>query len=205
LLKVGLTGGYATGKSFVASELKRLGCYTISADKLGHQVLDPDGAAYLPVIECFGPEILASDATIDRKRLGAIVFSSKPLLEKLTGIVHPAVFQREDKLIREYSQRDPAAIIVVEAAILIETGRYRQFERLILTTCSEEVQIARAMARDHLTREQVVERMGHQMPMEEKIPLANYVINTEGPKPETSERVEEIFQDLTKLGMSAVV
>lgn len=204
MLKVGLTGGYATGKSFVASELKRLGCCLISADKLGHQVLQPDGAAYLSTIETFGPEILAPDATIDRKKLGAIVFAAPASLEKLNAIVHPAVFQLEEKMFKDFAQESPNGITVLEAAILIETGRYRLLDCLILTTCSEETQITRGMARDHLTREKVLARLQNQMPFAEKQPLAKYVIDTEGPKPETASQVEQIFKELMQLRKPAV-
>jgi dephospho-CoA kinase len=198
LLKVGLTGGYATGKSFVAAELKRLGCNVIAADKLGHEVLGPNGAAYLPTVETFGPEILNPDATIDRKRLGQLVFASKPLLEKLNSIVHPAVYQLEDKLLREFAENNPTGIAVVEAAILIETGRYREYSVLILTTCSEETQIARGIERDHLTREQVIDRLHNQLPLNEKKKFAQYIIDTDRPKAETSKQVEEVFAELTE-------
>lgn len=199
MLKVGLTGGYATGKSFVAAELQRLGCKIIYADRLGHRVLQPDGEAYLPTIETFGPEILAPDATIDRKRLGAIVFGSPSLLEKLNGIVHPAVFHLEEKALHEFFREDPNCIAVIEAAILIETGRYRNFDRIILTTCDEEVQIARAVTRDKLQREQVIARLRNQMPAEEKKAYAHYVIDTGMPKEQTTKQVESIYQQLRAL------
>ncbi len=199
MLKVGLTGGYATGKSFVAAELQRLGCKIIYADKLGHRVLQPEGEAYLPTIETFGPEILAPDATIDRKRLGAIVFDSPALLEKLTAIIHPAVFRLEEKMLEEFLREDPSCIAVIEAAILIETGRYRNFDRIILTTCSEEIQIARAVSRDKLQREQVLARLRNQMSAEEKKTYADYVIDTGMPKEETTKHVESVFHQLRAL------
>jgi dephospho-CoA kinase len=203
MLKVGLTGGYATGKSFVAGELHRLGCKVIHADKLGHCVLQPDGEAYLPTVETFGREILAPDGTIDRKRLGAIVFASPALLETLNGIVHPAVFRLEEKALHEFLQHDPACIVVIEAAILIETGRYRNFDRIILTTCSEEIQIVRAMSRDKLQREQVLARLRNQMSAEEKKAYAHYVIDTGMPKAETTKKVENVFRQLKSLQETA--
>jgi dephospho-CoA kinase len=199
MLKVGLTGGYATGKSFIASELKRLGCHIIQADKLGHQVLDPEGAAYLPTVETFGPDILSPDATIDRKKLGVLVFASPELLEKLNSFVHPAVFQLEESMMREFAQEDPTGIAVVEAAILIETGRYRAYDRIILTTCSEATQISRGMTRDHLTHEQVTARLKNQMSSEKKKDYTHYVIDTELPKVETARQVEHIFAELSEL------
>ncbi len=199
MLKVGLTGGYATGKSFVASELHRFGCKIIYADKIGHEVLQPDGEAYLPTIETFGPEILAPDATIDRKRLGAIVFASPELLKKLNSIVHPAVFHLEENMLSEFLRDDPSSIAVIEAAILIETGRYRDFDRIILTTCSEEIQIARALSRDKLQREQVLARLRNQMSSEEKKAYTHYVIDTGRPKEETTKQVESVFHQLKAL------
>src|SRR5947209_14037982 len=153
MLKVGLTGGYASGKSFVAAELVRLVCYLDYADELGHQVLKPGGEAYEPALQIFGPAILSEDGTIDRKKLGQIVFASPELLKRLTGVVHPAVFHLEAELLEAAKRKDPYAIAVIEAAILIETGRYEVFDALILTACSEATQIARAIARDHLSPE----------------------------------------------------
>ena len=199
VLRVGLTGGYATGKSFVAAELQRLGCRLVYADKLGHAVLQPDGEAFQPTVEAFGPEILAPDGTIDRKRLGVIVFRSPELLEKLNSFVHPAVFRLEERMLDEFARADPRAIAVIEAAILIETGRYRVFDRLILTTCSIELQIARGIKRDHLTREQVVARLANQMPAEEKKLYAHFVIDTTGSKEETITQIGGIFQELKRL------
>lgn len=198
-MTVGLTGGYASGKSLVAAELERLGCHVIYADKLGHAVLAPDGAAYGPAIDLFGPEIVGLDASIDRKKLAAIVFASPHLLEKLAALVHPAVFALEEKMLADFGARDPHGIAVIEAAILIEADRHTLFDRLILTACSVETQIARGIKRDRLTREQVIERLEKQMPLEQKRPFANYVIDTDGPKQATLLQVQTVFRDLEKL------
>ncbi len=203
MIKVGLTGGYASGKSFVATTLETLGCHLIYADKLGHAVLDPDGEAYKPALELFGPEILSPDGTINRKQLGALVFASPDLLEKLTALVHPAVFRLEEKLLAQIAAVDPSAIAVIEAAILIETGRYRFFDRIILTVCSRDAQIARGMTRDGLTREQVLARLSNQMSNEEKQRHADYVIDTEGPKAHTVEQIRKVLNHLKELQGSA--
>jgi dephospho-CoA kinase len=199
MLKVGLTGGYASGKSLVAAELERLGCHVIYADKLGHAVLAPEGAAYLPAVDLFGPEIVSPDATIDRKKLASIVFASPHLLEKLTALVHPAVFALEEKMLGDFAIQYPRGIAVIEAAILIEAGRHTLFDRLILTACSVETQIARGMKRDLLTREQVIARVEKQMPLEQKKAFAHYVISSDGPKQATLWQVETVFRDLEKL------
>ncbi len=198
-MKVGLTGGYATGKSLVAAELERLGCHLIYADKLGHAALSPEGAAYRPAIALFGREILSPDDTIDRKKLASIVFGSPELLEKLTALVHPAVFALEEKMLADFAARDPRGIAVIEAAILVEARRHTFFDKLLLTSCSVETQIARGIKRDGLTREQVTARLAKQMPVEEKMRFADYVIDTDGPKEATLRRVKTVFQDLKKL------
>src|SRR5579883_1156569 len=122
MLKVGLTGGLACGKSFVGEEFARLGCYVLQADEIGHEVLAPGGEAYAPVIAEFGDGILAADGRIDRRALAARVFNSPERLARLNALVHPAVFQREDQLIAEFARRQPGGIAILEAAILIETG-----------------------------------------------------------------------------------
>jgi dephospho-CoA kinase len=199
MLKVGLTGGYATGKSLVAAELERLGCHLIYADKLGHAALSPDGAAYQPALALFGREILTPDGTIDRRKLASIVFGSPELLEKLTALVHPAVFALEEKMLADFAVRDPHGIAVIEAAILIEAQRHTLFDKVLLTSCSVETQIARGMKRDGLTREQVIARLEKQMPLEQKKRFAHYVIDTDGPKEATLRRVETVFGELKKL------
>lgn len=203
MLHVGLTGGYATGKSFVASEFERLGCKLIYADKLGHAALLPSGEAYAPAVALFGPEVLADNGEIDRKKLGKVVFGRADLLKKLTEIVHPAVYRQEAQLVASYVAENPNAIIVSEAAILIETGRYKTFDRLVVTVCSEETQVARGMKRDHLTREEILERLAHQMPACEKQKYAHYVVNTDQPKAKTAAEVEKIFKELKLLAASA--
>lgn len=203
MTRVGLTGGYASGKSYIASELERLGCHVIYADKLGHAVLEPGGGAYQPTIAAFGARILQPDGKIDRKQLGAIVFDSAELLEVLTGFVHPAVFRLEEQMLADFARSDPHGIAVVEAAILIETGRYRVFDWLILTACSEQDQIARGMARDGLRREQVLARMAKQMPLNEKKQYADFVIDTSGPKSATAAQVRQVFEQLRSRKESA--
>jgi dephospho-CoA kinase len=199
MLKVGLTGGYATGKSLVAHELERLGCHVIYADVLGHEVLFPAGEAYAPVLAEFGPEILDEQSRIDRKKLAEVVFGDAVRLHKLSSIVHPAVFRLEARMLQEITASDPRGIAVIEAAILIETKRDKWFDRIILTACDEDVQIARGMKRDKVTREQVLARMANQMPLAEKRKHADYVIDTGGTKEESAGQVEEVYRDLERL------
>jgi dephospho-CoA kinase len=196
MLRVGLTGGLATGKSFVGAVLEELGCRVLKADELGHAVLEPGGEAYAPVIESFGREILDDAGRIDRKRLAAIVFNDTGKLQLLNSFVHPAVVEREDAWMQQVEDADPSAIAVVEAAILIETGSYRRFHKLVLALCSEAQQIERAMARDGTPRELVIERLRRQMPLEEKRKFADYVIGTSGTTDDTIEQVRRLHENL---------
>jgi dephospho-CoA kinase len=198
MLKVGLTGGLASGKSFVGAALERLGCKLIEADKLGHEVLLPGGSAYSSVVKEFGRGILNPDLTIDRKRLALEVFAKKERLVTLNSLVHPEVRKRTDELMASYFAADPNAIVVVEAAIHIETGGYKRFDRLILVVCQERQQIERAIERG-ATRAEALARLASQMPLAEKRKYADYVIDTSGAKEDTLEQTEEVYNSLRSL------
>ena len=163
---------------------RSFGCYVIRADDLGHEVLAPDGEAYSAVVEAFGPGILDADGQIERRKLAAHVFDDPERLDLLNSIVHPAVIRREEQFTETVSAKDPDAIVVVEAAILIETGSFRRFDCVIVVVCTPEQQMERAMHRDRGTREEVEARLRRQMPVEEKRKYADYVIDTSGPKEE---------------------
>ena len=199
MLRVGLTGGLACGKSFVGQALADLGCHLIQADELGHEVLLPGGEAYADVVREFGPGILNEDGTIDRKRLAAEVFAKPERLEALNRLVHPHVFRRERELIDRFAKSDPRGIVVVEAAILIEAGTFKNYDRLILVECEEQQQIARALKRDHTDRAAVLARIGRQMPLDEKRKFAHHVIDTSGSKEDTLRRVREVYDALRRI------
>jgi dephospho-CoA kinase len=200
MLRVGLTGGLASGKSHVGRALAEMGCCLIQADDIGHQVLEPEGEAYRAVIEEFGCEILdqTHDETrkIDRRKLAALVFAQPERLEKLNALVHPPVRERIRKLTAEFLARAPDGIVVIEAAILIETGSYRSYDRLIVAVCGEEQQIERAMARDHVTREEALLRLSRQMPLRDKVMYADYVIDTSGTTENTLAQTREVYTAL---------
>lgn len=198
MLRVGLTGGLASGKSFVGTTLSSLGCHLIQADVLGREALLPGGEAYEAVVDAFGDGILNQDGTIDRRRLAAEVFGRPERLGVLNGLVHPAVFQKQEELIREYEAADPQGIVVVEAAIMIEVGSYKHCDKLIVAVCTEEQQIERAMHRDGATREEVLARIRAQMPLSEKRKYADYVIDTTGTKEQTSEQVRTVYHSLVE-------
>ena len=199
MLRVGLTGGLASGKSFVGRALADLGCLLIQADELGHQVLEPGGEAYDGVIREFGAGIQRADGTIDRPKLAALVFHDSQRLAALNALVHPPVWARERRLLEEYAATHPHGIAVVEAAILVETGSYRNYAKLIVAVCSEEQQIERAMSRDGMTREQVLDRLSRQMPLAKKIKYADYVIDTSGAKESTLAQTRAVHQALLAL------
>jgi dephospho-CoA kinase len=199
MLKVGLTGGLACGKTFVGQALAALGCHLIQADELGHEVLLPAGEAYADVVGEFRAGILNDDGTIDRKRLAAEVFDKPDRLEVLNRLVHPHVFRRERELMDQFAKSDPRGIVVVEAAILIETGTYKNYDRLILVECEEEQQIARSLKRDHADRAEVLARLRRQMPLVEKRKFAHYVIDTSGSKEQTLRRVREVYDALRRI------
>jgi len=201
MLRVGLTGGLASGKSFVGHALRDLGCHLIEADELGHQVLLPGAEAYDAVIHAFGGDILDQDGFIDRHKLGERVFDKPDELEKLSSLVHPAVHARQERAVAEIVRQDPKAIVVVEAAILVETGSYKRFDRLIVVVCSPEQQVERAMRRGAYSREEVMARLSRQLPLEEKVRVADYIIDTSGPKEHALEQVQAVYSSLRSLSV----
>ncbi|MDQ2898529.1 MAG: dephospho-CoA kinase [Acidobacteriota bacterium] len=199
MLKVGLTGGLASGKSFVGETLVRLGCYLIQADQLGHEVLMPGGEAFAGVVEYFGTGILNREGGINRKKLAAEVFNSPDRLAALNALVHPPVQVRAEALAAEYATREPRGIVITEAAILIETGSYRKFDRLILVVCTEERQIERAMRRDGSTREEIAARLRRQMPLTQKRSFADYVIDNSGTRDNTLRQTHAAYDSLRRI------
>lgn len=199
MLRIGLTGGLASGKSFVGRALGEMGCLLIEADLLGHQVMAKGAEAYDAIVAEFGAEILDAGGAIDRRRLGKLVFGNPELLDKLNAIVHPRVRARSRRLAEAYATREPDGICVYEAAIIVETGSFRDYDRLIVAACTEEQQVERAMLRDHLTREEVLDRLRRQMPLEEKVKYADYVIDTSGTKEHTLEQTRTVYASLRSL------
>jgi dephospho-CoA kinase len=198
MLRVGLTGGLASGKSFVARSLGEMGCFLIEADLLGHQVMAKGAEAYDAIVAEF-PGILNAEGEIDRRKLGAQVFAHPDLLKKLNAIVHPAVRARSRRLAEAFAARDAHGICVYEAAIIIETGSFRDYDRLIVASCTEEQQVERAIARDHLKREEVLDRLRRQMPLKEKVKYADYVIDTSGAKEHTLDQTRTVYASLRSI------
>src|SRR5713226_6533233 len=199
MLRVALTGGLASGKSFVGRALADFGCFLIRNDELGHQVIEPGGEAYADTLREFGTGILNADGTIDRRKLGALVFHYPERLAKLNALVHPPVRARTRRMLEEFAAAHPHGIAVVEAAIMVETGSYRNYAKLIVAVCGVEQQIERAMARDGINRDEVLERLSRQMPLEEKLKYADYVIDTSGAKENTLAQVRAVYAAMLAL------
>ena len=199
MLRVGLTGGIATGKTTVAAMLRELGCRLLEADKIAHQAIEPGGAAYDEVVREFGRGILTPEGLVDRKKLGAIVFAAPARLTRLNAIVHPPVLAEQTRQLTAMEKADPHAIAVVEAALLIEAGFDRKLDYMIVTWCTPEQQLARLTAPvvgRALTIEQAKQRIGAQMPVEEKRKRADAVVDCSGTLERTRAQVIELFAKL---------
>lgn len=202
-LEVGLTGGIASGKSTVSEMLSALGLFVIDADEIAHQLIEPAARAFSSVLERFGESILI-DGRIDRKLLADIVFRDRKALNDLNFIVHPLVREEIVKLTDLYIDRcvhsDRAnRIIVVEAALLVETRRHIQFDRLIVVHCNLETQLKRIMERDQMSRSEALARINSQMPMEEKISYADYLIDTDCIMEEVRLQTRNLYKKLLLL------
>jgi dephospho-CoA kinase len=199
MLKVGLTGGMACGKSFVAAEFARLGCHVIEADEVGHEVLEPGGEAYDAVVAAFGPEILGENGHIDRAKLASRVFGDPVQLDKLNAIVHPAVRTRATHAFAEIGARDPHGIVIYVVAILLEAGADREVDKIIVVSCARAQQMERAMHRPDATEAGVLARLERQMPPEKKKEFADYIIDTSGAKEDTLRQTGMVYRELRRL------
>ena len=196
MLKVGLTGSIAVGKSFVLGVLKELGCHVLDADEVAREVVKPGTAGLRAVVEAFGDEILRADGTLDRSKLGSIVFTDENKRRQINSILHPFIITAQDEELRRLEREDPQSIAVVDAALMIESGGYKRFDKLIVVHCDPEIQLQRLMKRDKLSREDAERRINSQMPQEEKKRYADFLIDTSGPFESTRQQVELAFHEL---------
>ena len=194
-LRVGLTGGIASGKTTVASTFRRLGAVIIDADAIAHDLLASGGSAYEAVVSRFGDGILDGERRIVRSALAGIVFSDAAARADLEALMHPRIFDLAERRMASELARRPAPIAVVEAALLVETGSYRRFERLVLASCSRETQLQRLTARG-LSAEQAFARIEAQGSLESKKAVADFVVDTEGTLEETREQSERVYASL---------
>jgi dephospho-CoA kinase len=183
----------------VGEALAQLGCHVLQADRLGHEVLLPGGEAFAQVVSEFGSGVLDQAGAIDRRALAAEVFEKPERLALLNRLVHPPVQRREEEWLARAAAQDPHGIAVVEAAILVETGSYRRFHKLIVVTCDVEQQVQRSMKRDGTAREDVLARLSRQMPLAGKLKFADFVIDASGTKEETVRQTHTVYESLRKL------
>ena len=199
MLKVGLTGSIAVGKTFVCQVLAELGCHVLDADITAREVAMPGMPGSAKVREAFGDEVFQENGELDREKLGAIVFADGEKRALLNSIIHPLVFEKQNEWVIQKETADPDGIAIIDAALMIESGGYRRFDKLIVVWCEPEVQVERLIKRNFLSREDAEKRIAAQMPQEEKKSYANYLIDTSEGFEETRIQTERVFKQLGEL------
>lgn len=195
--RIGLTGGIATGKSYVASRLRTAGVPVVDADLLARDAVAPGTEGLAAVVARFGRDVLTADGLLDRARVGEIVFRDTAARRDLEAIVHPFVRRGIEQFFQSVPPGVPFA--VADIPLLYETGRQRQFEKVIVAACSRDTQLQRVMARDGAARDEAERRIAAQLPIAAKVTLADYVIRTDGTHEETDAQVARVIEELRKL------
>lgn len=199
MITVGLTGGIAAGKSTVASLMARLGAGVLDADEVVRELQRPGTWVYQAILQAFGPSIVQRDGTIDRKRLGEMVFQDEGARRQLEATVHPALVAAIEQRLRAFKAQG-VKLCVVELPLLIEAGAQERFDWVVVVTAPEEVQVSRLMADRGLSREEALARIRSQMPLHEKVRVADFVIENAGDLQEVERRVQELYQALLQKG-----
>jgi dephospho-CoA kinase len=199
MLRVGLTGSIGVGKSFVASVFVELGCHVLDADQTAREVVMPGTPGLKALTEAFGEEILNADGNLDRKQLGTLIFADQSQRERLNHILHPFIIVRQDEIMNAWEAEDPDGIGIIDAALMIESGGYKRFDKLIVVHCRPEVQLERLMLRDKLSRDEALRRINSQMSQEEKQKFADYLIDTSDGFELTRSRSVEIYNQLIRI------
>lgn len=195
-LLVGLTGGIASGKSTVSRQLAELGAHVIDADILAREVVAPGEPAWQAIVEMFGRDVLRPDETLDRARLGAIVFADPAARRRLEAITHPAIQARRQAALAALAARGFEGVVIQDAALLIEVGGAAHVDRLVVVYATPEAQLTRLMRRDGLERAEGERRIASQMPLAEKVRLAHYVIDNSDTPEETEAQVRAVHAAL---------
>jgi dephospho-CoA kinase len=196
MLKVGLTGSIAVGKSLVCDVFRELGCHVLDADQTAREVVEPGTPGLGRIVEAFGDHILRLDGTLDRKKLGSIVFHNDAKRQLLNSIVHPLVFEAQNKWLNEREDEDPDGIAIIDAALMIESGSYKRFDHLIVVWCKPDIQLRRLMSRDNLDEAEARQRIETQMPQEEKKKYADFLIDTSGGFADSRRQVSDVYDSL---------
>lgn len=199
LLKIGLTGSIAVGKTFVTEVFRELGCFVLDADKSAREVVSPGTIGWRQIVENFGASVLASDGQIDRAKLGAIVFADAEKRLLLNSIVHPLVFDRQNEWLAQIEAENPQAIAIIDAALMIESGGYKRFDKIIVVWCQPEIQIERLMKRNNFSRAEAEQRIAAQMPQEEKKRYADFLIDSSEGFDEARRQTEAVFKKMAAL------
>lgn len=196
MLRVGLTGSIAVGKSYVSAVLAELGCHVLDADATAREVVTQGAPGLAMIVKNFGASVLQEDGTLDRTKLGTLVFADEEKRLLLNSILHPYIMAAQDGKLRDCEALDPHGIGVVDAALMIESGGYRRFDKMIVVHCRMEVQLERLMSRGGLTHAEAQARIASQMPQDEKMRYADFLIDTSGDKIDTRRRTEEVYASL---------
>lgn len=199
MLIVGLTGGVASGKTAVSQVLKEEGAYIIDADQIARELVQPHKPAWNELIRAFGKEILQEDGFIHRKKLADKVFADPKKRKLLNQILHPRIKEEMDRRTKEIGQKDPEAIVVIDAPLIVELGDHREMDKLIVVASTQTQQIERLKERDRIGPEEALRILSSQMPVEEKVNVADFVIRNEGSLEETKKRAKEVFKELRKV------
>ncbi len=199
MLKVGLTGSIAVGKSFVCSVLRELGCHVLDADKTAREVVAKNSDGLAEIVRNFGNKVLTADGELDRKKMAAIVFADTEKRELLNSIIHPRVIEAQNDWLNELEKNQPDAIAIIDAALMIESGGYKRFDKIIVVWCAGDIQLSRLMSRDDLSREEAAKRIAAQMPQGEKKKFAQFLIDTSNGFDDTRRQVAELAAMLRQL------
>jgi dephospho-CoA kinase len=196
--RIGLTGSIGVGKSFAAGVLAELGCHVIDADDTAREVVAAGSTGLQKIVAEFGNDVLQDDGTLDRSKLGQLVFENAEKRAVLNSILHPLIIAQQDAHLREWETEHPNGIAVVDAALMIESGGYKRFDKLIVVHCRPEIQLERVMARNNLSRVEAANRINAQMSQDEKKKFADYLIDTSDGFEATKKQTEEVYAEMIK-------
>ncbi len=199
MLKVGLTGSIAVGKSFVCEVFRKLGVFVLDADQTAREVVEPNTKGLKAIVENFGAEVLQSSGELDRIKLGATIFADEAKRQLLNSIVHPLVIEKQNNWLREKEAENPNNISIIDAALMIESGGYTRFDKLIVVWCDSATQLQRLVSRNNLSEREALKRINAQMPQEEKKRYADFLINTTHGFESARRQTVEVFEQLKLL------
>ena len=196
---IGMTGGIGSGKNQVADIFNQLGFYTIDSDISSRKVMEKGHPAYEKIVSFFGSDILDENGSILRKKLGDIVFSDKAKLKTLENIVHPAIYEYEKKERSKIYGRDDKAVVITHAALIIESGSIDKYDALIVISCPDELQVERVMQRDNFSEEKARNIVAHQMPNEERLKYADFIIDNSSTLDDLYKEVKRVHNLITQI------